>query len=94
MVSTHVKLPYLMNLKGKEVKILYDRFFYFSNSTYSHNICNILIIVNFSRIQGNMQRVKAIEDKAKRVGVDSAAAKRVVKHELHQFKAKKQKNEK
>merc|ERR1712025_355379 len=45
------------------------------------------------RIQGNMQRVKAIEDKAKRVGVNSAAAKRVVKHELHQFKAKKQKTD-
>ena len=41
-----------------------------------------------------MQRVKAIEDKAKRVGVDSAAAKRVVRHELHQFKAKKQKTDK
>ena len=29
-----------------------------------------------------------IEDKKKRISVDSKAAKRVVKHELHQFKKK------
>jgi len=38
------------------------------------------------RIQTSMMKAKDIEDKKHRIGVDSEAAKRVVKHELHQFK--------
>merc|ERR1712212_1194517 len=40
------------------------------------------------RISASMKKVKDIEDKKKRISVDSKAAKRVVKHELHQFKKK------
>jgi exosome complex protein LRP1 len=45
------------------------------------------------RIQTSMKKVKDIEDKKGRIGVDSKAAKRVVTHELHQFKKRSRLNE-
>lgn len=44
------------------------------------------------RIQSNMKKVKEIEDKKKRIGVDSKAAKRVVQHELHEYTKKARSN--
>merc|ERR1712233_22107 len=47
------------------------------------------LIDELQRIQANMKKIKEIEDKKKRITVNSEEAKRIVSHELHEYESKK-----